>query len=242
MLIRNNSDKNKVTLDLHQEKADKSEDQWLKEKKFQHKWYYYRKVAWLKHRCWMLIAVGLIQHLCKSKAISHSLQHLRIRSTASKYSETKSSFSCTTSRVCEVPGTSVKAFLIYARMQKRNRTYLLLFGCFQGIMMAFGVILPRGHRFRPGPGWLPAKVITKGQPLKWVEVLGTIKISTGTRTADISQILLTKTNDRFQLRVQCCFLFGKHKIWSWCLTSVRNVWAQPWWSLPFLLGFVLRRP
>lgn len=90
----------------------------------------------------MLIAVGLIQHLCKSKAISHLLQHLRIRSTAGKYSETSSSFSHTTSTVCEVPGTSVKAFLIYARVQRRIRPYLLLFGCFQGIIMAFGAILP----------------------------------------------------------------------------------------------------
>lgn len=148
VLIRNNSNKNRVTLDLHQAKADKPEDQWLKEKKFQHKCYYYRKVAWLKHRCWMLIAVGLIQHLCKSKAISHLLQHLRIRSMASKYSETESSYSCTTSTVCEVPGTSVKAFLIYARVRKRIRPYLLLSECFQGVMMIFGAISPWKHWFR----------------------------------------------------------------------------------------------
>lgn len=37
VLIRNNSNKNSVTLDLHQAKADKPEDQRLKEKKFQHK-------------------------------------------------------------------------------------------------------------------------------------------------------------------------------------------------------------
>lgn len=99
VLIRKNSNKNRVTLDLHQAKADKPEDQWLKEKKFQHKWCYYRKVPWLKHGCWMLSTVGLIQHLCKSKAISHLLQHLRIGSTAGKNSETESSFSCTTARV-----------------------------------------------------------------------------------------------------------------------------------------------
>lgn len=69
----------------------------------------------------MLITVGLIQHLCESKAIFHLLQHLRIRSTAGKNSETKSSLPCTASRVCEVPGTSVKAFLIYGRVQKRIR-------------------------------------------------------------------------------------------------------------------------
>ena len=81
----------------------------------------------------MLIAVGLIQHLCKSKAISHLLQHLRIRSTAGKYSETKSPFSCTTSRMREVPGTSVKAFPIYASA-KGN----------QALPSAFWV-LPRGN-------------------------------------------------------------------------------------------------
>lgn len=32
----------------------------------------------------MLITVGLIQHLCESKAIFHLLRHLRIRSTAGK--------------------------------------------------------------------------------------------------------------------------------------------------------------
>lgn len=131
-LIRNNSNKNRVTLDLHQAKADKPEDQWLKETKFQHKWYYYGKVAWLKHRCWMLIAVGLIQHLCKSKAISHLLQHLRIRSTAGKYSETNSSFSHITSRVREVPGTLAKAFLTYGRVQGRTRPCLLLCGGSKG--------------------------------------------------------------------------------------------------------------
>lgn len=88
----------------------------------------------------MLITAALIHHLCKLKAISHSLEHLRIRSMAGKYSETKSSFPCTTSRVCEVPGTSGKAFLIHASVQKRIRPYHLLFGCFQGMMMALGEI------------------------------------------------------------------------------------------------------
>lgn len=37
VLIRNNSNKNSVNLDLHQAKADKPEDHRLKEKKFQHK-------------------------------------------------------------------------------------------------------------------------------------------------------------------------------------------------------------
>lgn len=68
----------------------------------------------------MLIAVGLIQHLCKSKAISHLQQHLGIRSTAGKYSETNSSFSRITSGVCEVPATSAKAFLTSARVHWRT--------------------------------------------------------------------------------------------------------------------------
>lgn len=68
----------------------------------------------------MLIAVGLIQRLCKSKAISHLQQHLGIRSTAGKYSETNSSFSRITSGVCEVPATSAKAFLTSARVHWRT--------------------------------------------------------------------------------------------------------------------------
>lgn len=83
----------------------------------------------------MLITAGLIQHLCKSKAISHLLHHLRIRSMAGKYLETKSSFSCATFRECEVPETPVKALLVHARVQKRTRLYLLLFGCFQEVMV-----------------------------------------------------------------------------------------------------------
>lgn len=37
VLMENNSNENRVTLDLHQAKADKPEDQQVKEKKFQRK-------------------------------------------------------------------------------------------------------------------------------------------------------------------------------------------------------------